>query len=90
MLWALVLMQEVLCAQEEKAPPNKKRHTHVPVSEESAWEPPSPNFWKKLWKTRWKDPKGQTWELLSLQQDCFNRVHEVWVKLPPEWPEDAS
>ena len=35
-------------------------------------------------------PIGQTWELLSLQQDCFNRVHNVWVKLPPEWPEDAS
>jgi hypothetical protein len=27
MLWALVLMQEVLCAQEEEAPPKKKEDT---------------------------------------------------------------
>ena len=67
MLWALVLMQEVLCAQEEEAPPKKnRRHTHDPVSEESTWEPPSPNFWEKSWKARWQDPKSQTWELLSL------------------------
>ena len=67
-----------------------RRRTHDPVSEESTWEPPSPDCWEKSWKTPWKDPKGQTWELLSLQQDFFNRVHKVWVKLPPEWPEDAS
>ena len=27
MLWALVLMQEVLCAQAEEAPPKKKEDT---------------------------------------------------------------
>ena len=42
-----------------------RRRTHDPVSEESAWEPPSPDCWVKSWITCWKDPKGQTWELLS-------------------------
>jgi len=82
----------VLCAQEEEAPPKTKEDTPMIRSLRNPLGSHQVLISGRSYgqKNRWKDPKGQTWELLSLQQDCFNRVHEVWVKLPPEWPEDAS